>query len=91
MSEMPNCPKCSSTFVYEDRDLLVCPECGHEWSLEAASEEPTVKVWKDANGNVLEDGDTISFDQQESLNDMVENYKKSLIATSKFIIYSQVA
>ncbi|MGL6121301.1 MAG: alkylphosphonate utilization protein, partial [Fusobacteriaceae bacterium] len=34
MTKLPNCPKCNSEYVYEDGDLLVCPECAHEWSLE---------------------------------------------------------
>ena len=28
---LPNCPKCSSEYTYEDGVLLVCPECAHEW------------------------------------------------------------
>jgi protein PhnA len=39
--------------------MLVCPECGHEWSAAAATAE-AVRVYKDANGNVLQDGDTVS-------------------------------
>ncbi|MEP4100683.1 TFIIB-type zinc ribbon-containing protein, partial [Paraglaciecola sp.] len=31
MSEIPACPECNSTYTYEDRDMYVCPECGHEW------------------------------------------------------------
>jgi len=61
MSELPNCPQCQSQFTYEDRDLFVCPECGHEWSAEDGTEEvsegPQVK---DANGNPLSDGDTVT-------------------------------
>ena len=39
--------------------MLVCPECGYEWSATpAAAEGP--RVYKDANGNVLEDGDTVT-------------------------------
>ena len=57
---LPNCPKCSSEYTYEDRSLLVCPSCFHEWSvvMEAQSEGP--KVYKDANGNILKDGDTVT-------------------------------
>lgn len=61
MSNLPNCPKCNSEYTYEDRHLLVCPECSHEWVPgsevdSVAEEENTIK---DANGNVLEDGDDI--------------------------------
>lgn len=59
MSALPNCPKCHSEYTYEDGSLLICPECGHEWSLEAASVEEE-RVIKDANGNVLSDGDTVT-------------------------------
>ncbi|MEM5517750.1 zinc ribbon domain-containing protein YjdM [Henriciella sp. AS95] len=58
MSELPPCPKCNSSFTYEDGALLVCPECAHEWSPSADAEN--AKVWRDANGNVLEDGDTVT-------------------------------
>lgn len=61
MSGLPNCPKCRSEFTYEDGSLYICPECAHEWSKDAAAESTDqVKVWKDANGNVLQDGDTIT-------------------------------
>lgn len=60
MSELPKCPKCNSSYTYEDRNMLVCPECGHEWSSsepEAAEDRLTVK---DSNGNLLADGDTVT-------------------------------
>lgn len=61
MSELPPCPKCQSTYTYEDGSCLICPECSHEWTLSAESEEaPQVKEIKDANGNVLQDGDTVT-------------------------------
>ncbi|MFG6490466.1 zinc ribbon domain-containing protein YjdM [Roseateles sp. BYS78W] len=61
MSTLPACPKCQSAYTYEDGAQLVCPECGHEWSAqaaEAAAEE--ARVIKDAVGNVLQDGDTVT-------------------------------
>lgn len=39
--------------------MLVCPECAHEWSANA-TEQPSAKIWKDANGNILQDGDSVS-------------------------------
>ena len=61
MSQLPNCPKCQSAFTYEDGSMLVCPECAHEWSAsDAAPVEEAAKVYKDASGNVLQDGDTIT-------------------------------
>ena len=40
--------------------MLVCPECAHEWSAAAAPAGETVRVYKDANGNILQDGDSVS-------------------------------
>ena len=58
MSNFPPCPKCHSTYTYEDREMLVCPECAHEWrqGTEQASSDETAVV-KDANGNDLREGD----------------------------------
>lgn len=56
---LPSCPKCSSEYTYEDGNLLVCPECAHEWSA-SDEDESDEKVIKDSNGNVLTDGDTVS-------------------------------
>ena len=61
MSNLPNCPKCHSEYTCEDGSLFVCPECGHEWSVESGTEtKEEQKIVKDANGNVLSDGDTVS-------------------------------
>jgi protein PhnA len=59
---LPACPKCNSEFTYEDGQLLICPECAHEWSADGASAAATDddKVIKDSVGNVLQDGDTIT-------------------------------
>ncbi|KOO47238.1 zinc ribbon domain-containing protein YjdM [Viridibacillus arvi] len=59
MLDLPNCPKCNSEYTYEDGSLFVCPECAHEWTLESEESEET-KVIKDANGNVLNDGDSVT-------------------------------
>lgn len=61
MSNLPACPKCGSVFTYEDGVLFICPECGYEWSNEtlvASIEEE--RVIKDASGNILKDGDTVT-------------------------------
>lgn len=58
MDKLPNCPKCNSEYVYEDGSLLICPECSHEWSVSADQEDDS--VIKDANGNVLNDGDSVT-------------------------------
>lgn len=62
---LPPCPECSSTYTWEDVGRLVCPECGHEWSPatgnsdgdDAAAAGPVIR---DAHGNVLADGDTVT-------------------------------
>ncbi|HEY8891427.1 MAG TPA: zinc ribbon domain-containing protein YjdM [Clostridium sp.] len=62
MPSLPNCPKCNSVYTYEDRNLFICPECAHEWTLELETENSVdEKIVKDANGNVLKSGDTISI------------------------------
>ena len=61
MSTLPKCPKCSSEFTYEDGGMYICPECAHEWSKDAATDSAEQKrVWRDANGNELHDGDTVT-------------------------------
>jgi protein PhnA len=61
MSDYPDCPECSSAYTYEDRGLFVCPECAHEWSTTPSAEtEGQAKVVRDANGNLLQDGDSVS-------------------------------
>ncbi|WP_042163103.1 zinc ribbon domain-containing protein YjdM [Paenibacillus gorillae] len=59
MAALPNCPKCNSEYTYEDGSLFVCPECAHEWNLAADTTEE-VKLVKDANGNLLNDGDSVT-------------------------------
>lgn len=61
MSTLPPCPQCQSTFTYEDGSLLVCPECAHEWSPASAEAAPAERIWKDAHGNVLQDGDSVTL------------------------------
>ena len=60
MSGLPNCPKCKSEYTYEDGNNYVCPECAHEWSKDAGESAEQARVWKDANGNVLQDGDSVT-------------------------------
>lgn len=59
MDPLPPCPQCGSSFTYADGALLICPECAHEWSPDAAAPSDE-KVFKDANGAVLQDGDTVT-------------------------------
>jgi len=59
METLPPCPSCKSGFTYEMDNLLVCPECGYEWNIEEAIPIDVGLVVKDANGNILSDGDTV--------------------------------
>jgi protein PhnA len=60
MTDSPACPKCRSAFSYEDRGLWICPECSHEWSPAATEAGEEKRVWRDANGTELKDGDTVT-------------------------------
>ena len=57
---LPPCPECKSELSYEMGELLVCPECAHEWNPNDVDVE-TVRVIKDASGNVLADGDDVTI------------------------------
>lgn len=60
MSQIPPCPQCQSEFAYEDGLLLVCPECGHEWSRNDEAAETDAVAYRDANGTPLQDGDSVT-------------------------------
>jgi protein PhnA len=64
MSDQPKCPKCGSENAYEDGALMVCPQCAHEWSAGAAAvtaeDNDGPRVIKDAMGNILADGDSVT-------------------------------
>lgn len=61
MSDIPACPLCAMENTYPDGDNYVCADCGHEWPMAAASQadDQDSAVVKDANGNVLQDGDSV--------------------------------
>lgn len=62
MFTLPNCPQCNSEYTYEDGSLLICPECGKEWTRQADSENIVDEdLVRDAHGNVLEDGDSVTI------------------------------
>ena len=57
--ELKPCPSCSSPYGYAtDSNSYACPECGHEWTLAEGAEETGLQI-KDANGNVLQNGDSV--------------------------------
>jgi len=58
MHEIPDCPQCTSSYVYEDGTMYICPECNHEWSKDGAVDDEYMV--RDANGAELQDGDTVT-------------------------------
>lgn len=61
MTDLPHCPKCKSAYTYADAGMYICPECAYEWSATAAEvQDDDVRKIRDANGNLLQDGDTVT-------------------------------
>ncbi|MDO4223394.1 MAG: zinc ribbon domain-containing protein YjdM [Acinetobacter sp.] len=60
MTDYPNCPKCNCDYTYHDGNMMVCPECSHEWNNEESTPAEDVVIIKDANGQVLADGDSVT-------------------------------
>ncbi len=60
MATLPKCPSCSSEYTYEDGEMYVCPECAHEWAKAAAESAESDPAVRDAFGNVLNDGDSVT-------------------------------
>lgn len=62
MENLPKCIKCGSESTYEDGVLYICPECNHEWPIETETEDLKGEfIVKDAHGNTLKDGDSITI------------------------------
>jgi protein PhnA len=60
MSAVPPCPQCQSIYAYADGNQWVCPECGHEWQPDVAPATEAERQIRDAAGNLLLDGDTVT-------------------------------
>jgi protein PhnA len=62
MSDLPQCPQCKSEYAYVDQAMYICPECAHEWPVSAAvsDADDSTPIYKDANGNILQDGDSVT-------------------------------
>lgn len=58
---LPHCPKCHSEYTYEDNGVYICPECAYEWNDAATNEDDDQLIVKDANGNLLADGDNVTI------------------------------
>lgn len=57
---LPACPKCHESYTYQDGELLICPMCSHEWQTSDTADSETQAVIKDAVGNILQDGDSVT-------------------------------
>lgn len=57
--QLPACPKCNCEYTYEDGEMIICPECAHEWPKNATASEESAVIIKDAHGTVLQDGDSV--------------------------------
>lgn len=77
MSEFPSCPSCNSEYTYEDRGVIVCSLCANEWGLEA-QEDTSHEVINDANGNILEDGDSVIVIKDLKVKGSSSSVKKGL-------------
>jgi protein PhnA len=58
---LPKCPACQEDMTYPDGTNYVCAQCGHEWPMVAEEEAEVGLIVKDANGNLLADGDTVTL------------------------------
>lgn len=56
---LPECPKCHENYTYQDGEMLICPMCSHEWQANEETSEETAVI-KDAVGNILQDGDSVT-------------------------------
>ena len=59
---IPACPVCGMENTYSDGEQYICPDCTHEWPLtsDASADDDAPRVVKDANGQILQDGDTVT-------------------------------
>lgn len=65
MSDLPKCPKCDADYTYLDGAIFICPSCAHEWSgatpePTSADEAPDDTTVRDAVGNILQSGDSVT-------------------------------
>ena len=59
MTELPACPQCGMENTYPDGADFICPDCAHEWPMQAPAATESGVVVRDCNGNVLAAGDTV--------------------------------
>ena len=66
MSDLPECPQWDSEYSHVDGSRYICPECAHEWSMEATEAvADEVLVVRDSNGDLLQDGDAVTVIKEQ--------------------------
>ena len=60
MADIPACSQCGMENTYLDGDHYVCADCGHEWPSNTDAQAGDAVVVRDVNGNVLNQGDTVT-------------------------------
>jgi protein PhnA len=63
VSTPPPSPRCHTQYSYADGTNYVCPECANEWpttEVPAPTAALETRVVRDAVGNELQDGDTVT-------------------------------
>ena len=61
MESSPLCPQCEQTNTSTDNILWICPDCSHEWNDNDLASDADERTVRDANGTVLNDGDTVTL------------------------------
>jgi protein PhnA len=61
MEDTPACIKCGCNYTYQDGSIYICPECSYEWNVHTEKEETLSPSIKDAYGNVLHNGDSVTI------------------------------
>ena len=88
MQELPNCPKCNSEYAYENGNIIVCPECAHEWVLDMQVDTINHEIIKDSNGNVLNGGDSIIVIKDLKVKGSSSSFKKGTKVKSIKLIFN---
>lgn len=75
--DYPICPQCRGENAYHDSLQFVCPDCAHEWTGEELNDtDEEALIVKDANGNLLADGDDVILVKDLKLKGSSEVLKK---------------
>ena len=76
MDQIPACPQCTMEHTYPDGENYVCPDCAHEWPMQATEASDDTREVRDSNGNVLQDGDDVLLIKDLKVKGSSTNLKK---------------